>query len=55
MENIGNFLDGCEAYGVNKLDLFQTVSLYEATNIPQVRIFRRFTMNGVLFVSSLIR
>ncbi|XP_064404343.1 transgelin-3-like [Halichondria panicea] len=36
MENIGKFLDACETYGVNKLDLFQTVSLYEATNMPQV-------------------
>lgn len=36
MENIGKFLDSCEKYGVNKLDLFQTVSLYEGTNIPQV-------------------
>ncbi len=38
MENIGNFLDACEAYGVNKLDLFQTVTLFEGTNMPQVRI-----------------
>ena len=36
MENIGNFLDACEKYGVKKLDLFQTVSLYEATNMTQV-------------------
>ncbi len=38
MENIGNFLDACENYGVNKLDLFQTVYLFEGTNMPQVRI-----------------
>ena len=36
MENIGNFLAACEAYGVSKLDLFQTVDLYEAENMPQV-------------------
>lgn len=36
MENIGNFLDGCVAYDVNKGDMFQTVDLYEAANIPQV-------------------
>lgn len=45
MENIGKFLDACETYGVNKLDLFQTVSLYEATNMPQVRIFSCFMVN----------
>lgn len=36
MENIGNFLSGCEEFGMAKTDLFQTVSLYEGTNIPQV-------------------
>jgi len=36
MENIGNFLDACEKYGCNKQDIFQTVDLYEAQNIPQV-------------------
>lgn len=36
MENIGNFLAACEAYGVSKLDLFQTVDLYENQNMPQV-------------------
>ncbi|XP_041475166.1 muscle-specific protein 20-like [Lytechinus variegatus] len=36
MENIGNFLTGCENLGMNKVDLFQTVDLYEAGNIPQV-------------------
>ena len=36
MENIGNFLDACVAYGVPKADLFQTVDLYEGQNIPQV-------------------
>lgn len=36
MENIGNFLDGCVAYGLTKTDIFQTVDLYEAVNIPQV-------------------
>ena len=36
MENIGNFLSSCENYGLLKTDLFQTVDLYEAQNIPQV-------------------
>ena len=36
MENIGNFLTACEKIGLNKSDLFQTVDLYEAENIPQV-------------------
>jgi len=36
MENIGNFLSACENLGLNKLDLFQTVDLYEAANMPQV-------------------
>lgn len=36
MENIGMFLQGCENYGLNKVDLFQTVDLYEAQNMPMV-------------------
>ena len=36
MENIGKFLDACEKLGLNKIDLFQTVDLYEGQNIPQV-------------------
>ena len=36
MENIGNFLAGCEALGIVKTDIFQTVDLYEGQNIPQV-------------------
>ncbi|XP_075246565.1 transgelin-3-like [Convolutriloba macropyga] len=36
MENIGNFLNGCESIGVKKLDLFQTVDLYEGQNMAQV-------------------
>ena len=36
MENIGNFLDSAYAYGVPKLDMFQTVDLYEGANMPQV-------------------
>lgn len=36
MENIGFFLNACEQIGVNKIDLFQTVDLFEANNIPQV-------------------
>lgn len=45
MENIGNFLAVCEDLGVNKLDLFQTVDLYEAENLPQVRNFEGFFNN----------
>ncbi|XP_013421025.1 muscle-specific protein 20 isoform X2 [Lingula anatina] len=36
MENIGNFLEACERYGVNKVDLFQTVDLYESQNMASV-------------------
>ena len=36
MENINNFLDACESMGCKKLDLFQTVDLYEGQNLPQV-------------------
>merc|ERR1712183_53293 len=36
MENISNFLTGCEGIGCSTLDLFQTVDLYEGNNIPQV-------------------
>jgi len=36
MENITNFLKGCEAIGCQKADLFQTVDLYEGNNVPQV-------------------
>lgn len=36
MENIGNFLSACEQYGLKKTDMFQTVDLYEAQNMPQV-------------------
>nr|XP_054757523.1 muscle-specific protein 20-like [Lytechinus pictus] len=41
MENIGNFLGGCENLGISKVELFQTVDLYEANNIPQV-------VNGII-------
>lgn len=36
MENIGNFLEAAQKYGLPKADSFQTVDLYEAANIPQV-------------------
>ncbi len=36
MENIGNFLEACYAYGLTKSDVFQTVDLYEDANRPQV-------------------
>ena len=35
MENIQMFLTFCEHYGVPKTNLFQTVDLYEGTNMPQ--------------------
>jgi len=41
MENINNFLEGCYDLGVSKTDLFQTVDLYEATNMAQV-------INGII-------
>ncbi|EDO44073.1 predicted protein [Nematostella vectensis] len=36
MENIGNFLLFCESLGVSKVDLFQTVDLYEKQNMAAV-------------------
>lgn len=36
MENINNFLTVCEKYGVSKVDLFQTVDLFENQNMWQV-------------------
>lgn len=36
MENINNFLNACESMGCKKIDLFQTVDLYESENISQV-------------------
>jgi len=36
MENIGKFLDAAKAYGVKETDLFQTVSLFEGTNMAAV-------------------
>ncbi len=36
MENIQIFLSGCEAYGVPRSSLFQTVDLYEMRNMAQV-------------------
>lgn len=36
MENIGNFLEACYAYGLAKTDVFQTVDLYEEANMSQV-------------------
>jgi len=36
MENIGNFLKAAENFGMNKNDAFQTVDLFEGTNMPQV-------------------
>lgn len=36
MENINNFLTACEKLGMSKVDLFQTVDLYEKQNMVQV-------------------
>jgi hypothetical protein len=36
MENINAFLEAIEKYGVAKHDSFQTVDLYERTNLTQV-------------------
>ena len=36
MENIGNFLDASERFGVDKSDLFQTQDLYKDTNMFEV-------------------
>ncbi|XP_066930532.1 muscle-specific protein 20-like [Clytia hemisphaerica] len=36
MENIDNFLKACENYGCKKVDLFQTVSLYDGINMAEV-------------------
>ena len=44
MENISNFLKVAESLGVAKADLFQTVDLYEAQNIPLV-IYCVFLVN----------
>jgi len=41
MENINNFLSSCEKIGCKHLDMFQSVDLYEAQNIPQV-------INGII-------
>lgn len=41
MENINNFLVACEKFGCKKIDLFQSVDLYEGQNIPQV-------INGII-------
>jgi len=36
MENISNYLAGCESYGLLKTDSFQTVDLYENQNMVSV-------------------
>jgi hypothetical protein len=36
MENIGSFLKSCQAFGINKVDQFMTVDLFEAKNMNQV-------------------
>jgi hypothetical protein len=55
MENVGNFLKGAEKFGMDKNDAFQTVDLYEGTNMPQVisglhalgRVCKRKGMVGI--------
>lgn len=46
MENIGMFLSAVEKYGVGRLDLFQTVDLYENQNMAQV-LATMFKLSGV--------
>ena len=36
MENIQTFVNFCEAYGVPKTGLFQTVDLFDGRNMTQV-------------------
>ena len=48
MENVGNYLGACEAYGVPKTDLFQTVDLYEGQNMPLV-------VNGIIALGRKVR
>ena len=36
MENIQKFQKACMAYGVNEIDVFQTVDLWEKKDISQV-------------------
>ena len=36
VENISKFVQAAEDYCVTKLDFFQTMDLYEKTNMPQV-------------------
>ena len=36
MENINNFIAAAESVGCKKMDLFQTVDLFESQNVPQV-------------------
>ena len=38
MENIEKFLKYCYSKGCKKVDMFQTVDLYEGQNIPQVSL-----------------
>ena len=52
MENIGKFLDAADAYGVSKVDMFQTVDLYENQNMTQVvcgihALGRKVTVLGI--------
>jgi len=38
MENINNYLKSCSALGLAASDLFQTIDLFEAKNMPSVLI-----------------
>ena len=47
MENITNFLTSATKYGVVVTDLFQTVDLFQASNIPAVT-------QGIMALASLV-
>ena len=60
MENINNFLLAAESMGCQKLDLFQTVDLYENQNIAQVMLYAseyfnsNFAWSGINETSNII-
>ena len=51
MENIGNFLNGCKAYGLPIACVFQVVDLFEGQNMPLVKFtIVQFSFDGYLLV-----
>lgn len=36
MENLTKFTEACKRFGVDEMDVFQSVDLWERRNIPQV-------------------